>query len=41
LIESGSGALSTPMTAGDIDRMTDVLAAAFRASRPLADLIGV
>jgi glutamate-1-semialdehyde 2,1-aminomutase len=41
LIESGSGALSTPMTAGDIDRMTDVLAAAFRASRPLADLLGV
>ncbi len=39
LIESCSGALSTPMTTDDIDRMTEVLAAAFRAATPLADSI--
>jgi glutamate-1-semialdehyde 2,1-aminomutase len=38
LIESGSGALSTAMTAADIDHLTDVLAGAFRAIHPAAAL---
>ncbi len=40
LIESCSGALSTPMIESDIDEITDVLAASFRAARPLAEIIG-
>ncbi|MCC6660422.1 MAG: aspartate aminotransferase family protein [Phycisphaerales bacterium] len=40
LIESCSGALSTPMTGGDIDQLTAVLAEAFRASREHALAIG-
>ena len=40
LIESCSGALSTPMTGSDIDELTDALSAAFRLARPLAEPIG-
>lgn len=40
LIESCSGALSTPMTESDVDELTDVLAASFRAARPLSETIG-
>lgn len=39
LIESGSGALSTPMDESVIDRLTEVLAAAFRAVRPEAEMV--
>lgn len=34
LIESCSGALSTPMTSADVDRLIDVLGGVFRAIRP-------
>lgn len=40
LIESCSAALSTPMSESDIDELTDVLAASFRAARPHAEIIG-
>lgn len=40
LIESCSGALSTPMTESEIDEITDVLAASFRAAHSLAEPIG-
>lgn len=39
LIESASGALSTPMDEGVIDRLTEILAGAFRAVRPQAEMV--
>ncbi len=40
LIESCSGALSTPMTELDVDELTNVLADSFRAARPQSEPIG-
>lgn len=37
LIESCSGAMSTPMEGGDVDRLTEALAGAFRAVRPMVE----